>query len=332
MKLSVNFDDLWANVQAMGAGEFNFNSEGIWEPPVTTFDKEVSLEDIKSVNGLLSIDGSQALLYIPDHGRWLSGALQTPGKGNKFHIADCGKLKEMRSKGRYNRYMVTNNLSDTFNIYGTDSITGETHSGEVKLHVCKLCLNYLNYKGAANASYTERNQIVSQFDIGEFFSTYSSLFDYMPEGLAGAGSGYSDNWQAISKKTRQKAGYTCSQCHLDVSSYPELLHVHHANGIKHDNSATNLQVLCCDCHRKKPLHDHMFVSHEQTKFINNLRRQQGIILPGYEDWNNAFKYSDPAVHGILNHAKAKNYTPPEVEYKLTDSLGQPLAELDICLA
>ncbi|PJE79515.1 hypothetical protein CI610_01521 [invertebrate metagenome] len=329
MKLSVNFDDLWANVRKMGAEKSDFTSSEVWyPPPINPVHRKAKLEEVKAENGLLSIDGSQVLLYIPDHSKWVSGALQTPRKGNKFHIADCKKLQEMRSQGKYNRYMVTNNLSDTFNIYGTDGTTGNAISGEVKLNVCKQCLNYLNYKGADHASIDERNRIVREFDIGEFFSTYSSLFEYMPEGLAGTGTGYTDNWKEISRRTRRTAHFTCSHCHLDLSDYPELLHVHHANGIKHNNSAANLKVLCCDCHRKEPLHDHMFISHQQTQLINRLRHEQGIILSGYEDWDKVFQYADPALYGILGYARAENYAPPHIGHKLESNRSQTLVELD----
>jgi hypothetical protein len=37
----------------------------------------------------------------------------------------------------------------------------------------------------------------------------------------------------------------------------DLLHVHHINGVKSDNSEMNLRVLCQYCHGEQPNHEHM---------------------------------------------------------------------------
>ncbi|MDD7806062.1 MAG: hypothetical protein PUP46_11015 [Endozoicomonas sp. (ex Botrylloides leachii)] len=318
MKLSVNFDALWQKVYEMGAEEVLVAKAVSWDRPVVeTIDKEIHLDDIESSNGLLMVKNNQILLYMPDHKRWVTGALQTPGQGNKFHIADCKKLHEMRSKKRYNSYMVTNNLSTTFNVFGVDQL-GKKVVGEATLHVCKNCLNLLNYQGAANASTAERRRIAENFDIGIFFATYSSLFSTLPKGIANTSAGYTDNWPSVSRKIRQSAHFTCAECHVNLTDYPHLLHVHHINGVKHDNSANNLIPLCCDCHRKQPLHEHMCISHRDTQVVNRLRREQGVIVGGLENWPQVMRYADPALYGILDHAKARNYSVPTLGYTLSN--------------
>ncbi|WP_461534720.1 HNH endonuclease [Spongorhabdus nitratireducens] len=335
MKLSVKLDALWASVQQMGAEHTDFDLGEVWDDSVTEFDKElsssgveISLEDLVPEQGLLSVKGRQVLLFIPDHSYRIEDVLADPGSGNKFHIADCRKLHEMRQRKRFDRYKVTNNLSGDFNIYGSVQ-SGKAVEGIARLNVCKLCLSHLNYKGAANAGGAGRSRLVESFDIGDFFSTYSSLFKHLPKGISHTGTGYTDDWKDVSYKVRKTAGFTCQKCSLDLSEHKKLLHVHHLNGVKHDNSDANLMVLCLDCHRKEPHHDHMFIRHEETQLLNRLRREQQLILSGLQDWEQAIKYADTAVHGILDHARHRNYSPPEVGYELTNDKGRVVAELEL---
>ncbi|WPU32705.1 HNH endonuclease [Pseudoalteromonas piscicida] len=66
--------------------------------------------------------------------------------------------------------------------------------------------------------------------------------------------------------------YTCEQCGVELSQYKRLLHTHHINGVKTDNSISNLRALCLDCHKKQPKHEHMHVTHNDQLIINQLRR------------------------------------------------------------
>ena len=336
MKLSVNLDALWERVREMGAAPVSFDPGDIWNPDVRDIDAELSsstgveipLEDVTGSEGILSYEGRQVVLFIPDHSSRVREALENGGIGNKFHIAQCSMLDKMKQRNRFERYKVTNNLGGLFEIYGYDERRRQV-SGETSLHVCKLCLNYLNYQGAANGNAVQRNQIVHNFDMGRFFSTYSSVFRHMPKQThASHQKGYTRDWSEISARVRQSMNHTCQRCRVQLHSHKHLLHTHHANGVKHDNSGNNLIVVCADCHRKEPMHEHMFVKHEDTQTINRLRREQGIIQDGRPDWASAIRLADPALHGILNHARLKGYSPPEIGFKLTTATGQ-VVELEL---
>ncbi|MEI6747187.1 MAG: HNH endonuclease, partial [Methylococcaceae bacterium] len=70
-------------------------------------------------------------------------------------------------------------------------------------------------------------------------------------------SGYTENWDLISRQRKEQYGYVCQQCGIDLSNHKNLMQTHHANGVKSDNSSGNLKVLCIECHRDQPSHGHM---------------------------------------------------------------------------
>jgi hypothetical protein len=334
MKLNVDFNDLWKNVNRMGADRVEIDLELSWTDPDIEFDTllstagiEIDLTEVEALDGLLNYRGRQVLLFIPDHSFRLEDILARPETGNKFHIADCNKLEEMRAKNRFERYKVTNNISGVFDIFGTPKTTQITE-GKARLNVCKLCLNKLNYKGASNENVQGRNNIVDEFGLDEFFSTYSSLFKYYPKtDIRDVKKGYSKDWDVVSLKVRKDVNYCCSNCNVSLVDHKKLLHTHHLNGEKGDDSPSNLIPLCADCHRKQPFHGHMQVKHEVVKTINHLRREQNLLESN--KWEDIYKYADPSCHGVLSHCQKNGYSYPEVGYEVTDDVGQVIAEFEL---
>ena len=169
--------------------------------------KEVDLGDVEARNGLLNVQGRQVLLYIPDQGYRVEAVLEDGIKGRRFHVADCSTLKEMRQKGRYERYIATNDLGDNFDVYGVDPVTREEVSGSAKLKVCKNCLKDLNYK---NYRYGNKNKIHKEFEIAAFFEDYSSFFEYYPSEFRANKSGYSADWKNVSSRSGNPVGIPAS--------------------------------------------------------------------------------------------------------------------------
>ena len=249
---------------------------------------ETDLKDLISEQGLLSVKGRQVLLFIRDDNHSVEDTLADGSKGNKFHIAHYSKLDEMKRRNRFECYHVTNKPNGEFEIFGYDRHR-QPEKDKTCLNVCKLCLNHLNYKGASTSTASNRNDIVREFDIGEFL--YSSLFTYLPKTSSTQTTNYTSDWKEVSAKVRKAAGYICQKCSVDLSAHKNLLHVHRKNGVKSDNSHDKLQPLCADCHRKEDLHDHMFVRHSDTQLINHLRREQGPINSGDSKWDKVFEYA-----------------------------------------
>jgi hypothetical protein len=336
MKLDDPFGELWARVDQMGAKRTQIELGVVWDESEIEFDRElstggidVSLEDLESEEGLLSVRGRQVILFIPDHSFKIESAMDDPGRGNKFHIADCKTLETMRERKRFERYKVTNNLSGKFPIYGKADGSGADMSADVELNVCKNCLNMLNYHGAKNGTVADRNEVVEGFKIEEFFSTYSSVFKILPrELIEQAKKGYSRDWKEISLRRRSEAGYICQGCNVNLESKKSLLHVHHINGEKSDNSSVNLVVLCADCHRKEPYHGHMCVSLKHVQSINHLRREQGIV-DAEDTWAQVFRYADPALRGVMDHCQRRRMPVPKIAYPVHDQSQKIVAELNL---
>lgn len=327
MKLTVNFSNLQHSVELMQPDQKgNFKLE-LQETQIEKLDielaegKDVELKDVSVDSGLLSYKGRQVLLYIKDHGQSAQSAIDNPYTGRKFHVADCATLRGMREQGRFERYVVTNDISGNF------LVSGYGVEGKAKLRVCQNCLSALNYQGGSSGGL--RNQILPNFNMGELFSTYSSFFPHMPARQAEtAQTGYTEDWTKVSSHYRVEKGFSCEQCNVNLKSYRGLLHVHHINGVKSDNRASNFKALCIDCHSKQPLHTHMALKHSERQLINQLRKDQGL-LESLDAWSELFDYTDPGVHGVLHACKRQGYKMPQVGFYVEDQFGDLVAKVEL---
>lgn len=327
MRINVDFSEL-----ERLADRFNKTKTGFvlkktgYEPEPIDFElkdgRDVSIEDIDTSTGLLSYKDRQVLLYIKDHSRRYDAALDNGSKGNKFHIAYCRTLQDMESRNRFNRYVATNNISGEFII----SAPGRADAN-ANLWVCQFCLGHINYKGSSEDS-KKRYQNARDFELKEFFSTYSSCFKKMPRYTDKDSTNYTSDWSDISEATRKAKNYCCENCHVNLSAptHRSLCHAHHVNGVKSDNSPSNLQVLCADCHRKA--HDgHMHVRQEQMDMIQRLRHKQGLL--DVDSWDEVYKLIDPALRGELYSFRKNGYPVPKLDYEVLDTSGKILAKLNI---
>ncbi len=332
MRLNVSFDELHAAVKQMGAPLVDFEVD-MGMAPVDPIDLdlgrgiEISLIDVEHKNGLLSHKGRQVLLYIQDHGKGIRDVLEGRWLGKKYHVADCRTLKGMRDEGRFGRYVVTNDLTGNFYITGFDWNSGQKMEDHSRLKVCKNCLRTINYKGYELGG--RQSSIFSEFSLEEFFSTHSSYFSHLPTQFAGpaAMDGYADDWTDISRACRASRHYVCEACGLDLSTDKHLLHTHHVDGVKMNNSPVNLRALCIVCHSRQACHGNMFVSREHRRRITFLRREQGKLA--VRDWDDVITIADPGVEGLAIMCKCRKLPVPIVYYEVRDNGNNTVAELDL---
>ena len=189
MHLNVDFTSLYAAVNRMGADAvepgFVIRKKMVRLDPIDIELEagiEVDSSEVDSTdNGLLTYKGRQVLLYIQDHRSKIQDVLNNRKDGNKFHVVYCRTLREMHSDGRYERYVVTNDLSGEFYITGYDYDTRSPIDGKARLKVCKNCLDKLDYWLPRRT----RDQTVAEFDLEVFFAKYKSSFPHIPRRRAG---------------------------------------------------------------------------------------------------------------------------------------------------
>lgn len=328
MKITVDFSNLWNEVRKITSetADFSLDSSRRGIDPIDIAlgeGKEVDLGDIDFGGLLASVNGRQVLLYIPDHSFSFNEVVAGEKEGNKFHVTDCKTLEMMRRDKRFERYIVTNNMSGKFRIFGKRQFFEHKNEAEVSLLVCKNCLIKLNYQGAEE--YALRQRVVDSFSIPEFFETYSSCFRYEPNGFRNREEGYVVGWTDIASQLKKDKGYECENCCVILKDHKRLLHVHHINGVKSDNNPGNLKVLCMDCHRKEPMHSHMHIKHVDMKVLTRLRKEQGLIKNA---WNEALELCDPAVRGALEKYRKKGLPAPEIGYEFVDHNSSVIGEVE----
>ena len=235
----------------------------------------LSREDLDKVeaikDGLLSFGGEQIVLYIyqPRDGIDRIRA----GKGPKFHLVDCKKLREMREWGRFDRYVVHARPEKLFPVIPANARGGKEE--REKLLPCKYCLGQLGY--------SRSDRSVRDFSRTDFFGRcrergyFPKMFmpKYADRHSQPVG-GYSRDWGRRSREVREAAGWTCARCGVNCASHRKLLHAHHKNGLLADCGEDNLQALCVVCHSRQPLHHRLQVKKEDRETVLSLRREQGV--------------------------------------------------------
>lgn len=335
MKLTVDFSALHRAVAPLGqvVTDFSITSD---LPDITIFDellkkgiilgKDVQLGEIDGSNGVLNYDGHQVMLYIPDQGDDIEAVLSNGKLGRRIHVAECSTLELMRETGRFKRYDVINRVDGFFPVFGSSYRGGPNTEGEADLGVCKNCLKILNYKGYSTQSPQVKNQVFNSFSFEQFFEVYSSYFKSLPVNSKKHTSGYTPDWSSISAKLRSDLNYTCEQCGVYLKSEKRLLHTHHINGNKADNERDNLRVLCADCHKKQPHHDHIYVSNSDILKINQLRREQHKF--DVFNYNNLRECADTALDGLLQKCESSRLPGAELGIVIQDK--ETFVSIDLC--
>jgi len=286
MKIRANFKELESLKRRMGASDssWSLSSLGL-EPRSATLAAlgagvSIDLVDVEvGPGGILIHEGEQIIVHIKDTQKSKETNLYSPEDSVRFHLSDCRTLQDMRRKGRYERYVASRRMDGLFKVDWRDHITKKTGEVEAALKVCKNCLDSLDYEQYSSHK-SLRKHIWTEFSIDSFFRDYSTFFPFTPSrtDTTALVDQYIKDWPRISRFTRDARGWTCECCHVNLKDKEDqkLLHVHHRNGVKTDNTDKNLEALCALCHNSRPMHGHMRVQAAQKARIELRRIEQKI--------------------------------------------------------
>jgi len=214
-------------------------------------------------DGTLIYKNRRVLIHIRDVTS-VNGRSHIP----RFHIANCKTLIEMKSSGRFEKYVAADNDDGNFYI--------RLNGGPLtirKLDVCQNCLHELSWDGfQIGMGSSLRHQSVVNFSIKKFFLKYpKSLHPVTPTYTYETAplNDYPDNWDQISNELKRQVNYRCQNenCDKQLSyEHKHFLHVHHKNGLKNDCSPNNLVCLCIGCHSEQPNHSNIKNTPEYLQF------------------------------------------------------------------
>lgn len=251
---------------------------------------EVERGDIETSFGpFLTYQGEAlAILYIYDTNYSYEDLIQesVDKRAPKFHFSWCRTLQDMEDRGRFQRYILSRRDVNKFKVQAKEvephliEKFGEHHEMEdVSLFACKNCLSKTAYRGYDKKdSALKKRKSVEEFDIKEFLNEHEGTFTTWKFYQAHATDKtvslnvYNDSFPELSRTLRAEAAWICSKCGVDMKRKKDGLHVHHRNGVKNDDSISNLQILCALCHKNiDESHKRMFVSSDIEQFINRNR-------------------------------------------------------------
>jgi hypothetical protein len=226
--------------------------------PLPTEGLEVAGSEIKThTDGTLIYKNKRVLVHIRDATHHIP----------RYHLTDCLTLVEMKTQGRFEKYVVSEGDEGIFFVrMGGGPLTKRP------LPVCQNCLDKLNWNGFSRDSMprSARHEIVRLFSVKEFFKKYPiSLHPVLPTSTAETApkNDYPENWSFIASELKRQLGYYCQQCRLVLGeAHKRFLHVHHVNGVKSDCRVENLKCLCLSCHAEQPMHEGMKQSSEYKDF------------------------------------------------------------------
>jgi len=237
---------------------------------------DIPLEEVRILpDGTLAYKDSRVLLYIRDVYQYKGGEEVLP----RYHVSDCRTLQDMRDKKRYERYVVATRDDGEFELNigakGSDNLRPAIR----QLAVCQNCLAKLKFDGFDySQSYPIKKAIVVAFTIKGFFQRYpKSLVAKVPTHTAATAplNKYTDDFPQLSERLKRSKGWICDGCNRDLSN-PQLrryLQAHHISGMRNNNAANNLKLLCIGCHAEQPMHGHMKGLPEYSEFHRLISQQ-----------------------------------------------------------
>lgn len=231
---------------------------------------EVAFDKLRVLDDqTLAYKGNRVLLYIRDLNYKSHG--DADGRYPRYHVASCATLQDMHASGRFDRYVIATHTSGEFllNILWDRDARAEWR----KLNVCQRCLEKVKFPGFdTRGSSRARRLFVESFTPTKFFDRHPrSLHGKQPRHtyIDAPLNVYTQDFPAVTRITRQAANWQCSGCGLKITKkeHQRFLQTHHKNGQRWDNGSDNLEVVCIECHARKPHHSHIKNDPKYREFL-----------------------------------------------------------------
>ena len=221
---------------------------------------DIPLQDVTVLDdGTLIYKNRRVVLYIRDVKQYRKAeADELP----RFHVADCDKLREMRSNNRFERYVVATRDTGVFQINLKSYNSAAFEKSDKALRICQLCLSKLNWEGfkQIGGDWSRKREAVSNFKLTQFFEAYPrNIMAHEPrhDETSAPLNDYGPEFRLVADRLKRERGYKCDDCGADLSKMRQFLHAHHRNGLQYDNSESNIAILCVLDHAKQPSHGHV---------------------------------------------------------------------------
>ena len=219
-------------------------------------------------DGTIEVNGMKACAYIKKQRKGID--LSKKESKYRYHLCNCQTIQSMIASGRKSRYVSTTRSDGLFPVIDQSGYRAKERV--LKLELCMNCKAILESK----------NMLPRPFSLKTFFTKYQPD---IPKTILRTEQvitqeQYAPNHQEIAERYKQQANYACQLCGVSCKEERPCLHLHHKDGEGQNNNASNLLVLCADCHSKQPMHSQMqtnpqFASQFQT--IERLRKEQSIL-------------------------------------------------------
>lgn len=155
----------------------------------------------------------------------------------RYHICKCEVITEFINSGGFRDHYVRAN-SEPVPVIDLDN--GRMRVEIEGLPLCGYCQRIIASYGNINS--TEFVELLKKAND----SHQQDIDDDVELDLFG----YTKDWEAVSRRYKEKHHYTCEQCGLKIDNEydRQYMHVHHINGVKVNNKESNLRCLCLYCH------------------------------------------------------------------------------------
>jgi hypothetical protein len=225
-------------------------------------------------DGTIEVNGIKACAYIKKQSNGIDR--RSKESSYRYHLCNCKTIQSMIASGRKSRYVSTTRADGLFPVIDQSGLRAKERL--LKLELCMNCKVLLE----------SRNMLPNPFTLRAFFEKYQPE---IPKALKRTEQvvkqeRYAPNHQEIAERYKKQVKFICQLCGVNCKTEKCCLHLHHKDGDGQNNNASNLQILCADCHARQPMHNHMFrnqVFAKQINMIEKMRLSQNVFQLGKSD-------------------------------------------------